>query len=384
MITPYKIHVSDEQLNKVLTKVKNYPFEDCYMPVDEGWEYGTNLSYLKEICDYWVNSYDWRKFEAKLNSFENYIADVDDLKIHYIIEKGSGENPKPLLLVHGWPGSVTEFMHIIEPLAHPERFGGNIEDAYTVIAPSLPGFAFSSRPKRPMGPRAMAKTLNTLMVDVLGYTKYLAQGGDWGSAICSWIAYEYPTHCKGMHFNFPTMRHYAGPQTEEEKEWDKNLVTEQIMNDGYRTQQATKPQTLSYGMTDSPVGIAAWLLDKFYHWSDVQNNDIETSHSKDDLLTNIMVYVVTNSFNSSTWIYYGRREEGGRYLITEPNKKVEVPTGCALFPAEMMSWPPRSYFERMYNITRWTKMPKGGHFAAMEVPEIWLKEIREFFKTIQL
>lgn len=384
MITPYKIHVSDEELTKIREKVTDYPFEDCYMPEDEGWEYGTNLNYLKEFCDYWVNSYDWRKFEAKLNSFPNFMADVEDLKIHYIMEKGSGENPKPLLLVHGWPGSVTEFMHIIEPLAHPERFGGSIEDAYTVIAPSLPGFAFSSRPKRPMGPRAMARILNKLMAEVLGFKKYVAQGGDWGSAICSWIAYEYPENCKGMHFNFPTMRHYLGPQTEEEKEWDKKLVTEQIMNDGYRTQQATKPQSLSYGMTDSPVGIAAWLLDKFMHWSDVKNDDIETAHTKDDLLTNIMVYVVTKSFNSSTWIYYGRREEGGRYLITEPNKKVEVPTGCALFPAEMMSWPPKTYFDRMYNITRWTKMPKGGHFAAMEVPEIWLEEIRAFFRTITL
>ena len=384
MYTPYKINISDKMLETIRTKVASYPWDDCYMPADGGWKYGTNMEYLKELCDYWVKEYNWREFEAKLNYFDNFMTTIDGLEMHFIMKKGSGANPKPLLLVHGWPGSVSEFMHIIEPLAHPERFGGDIEDAYTIIAPSLPGFAFSERPQRPMGPRAMAKMLNTLMVDVLGYKTYLTQGGDWGSAICSWIAYNYPENCKGMHFNFPTMRNSAGAQNPEEAKWLDGLEDEQIMNNGYRTQQATKPQSLAYGMFDSPVAVAGWLIDKFYHWSDVENGDVESCHTKDDLLTNIMIYVATNSFNSSTWIYYGRREEGGRFLVQDDGKTVTVPTGCALYPAEMMSWPPRSYYERMYNITHWEKMPKGGHFAAMEVPEIWLEDVRKFFRTISL
>lgn len=384
MNTNFIINISDQEIEHIKQKVANFPWETCYIPEDATWQYGTNLQYLKEICEYWVKEYDWRKHEATLNAYPNYMTTVNDLDMHYIMEIGSGTSPKPLLLVHGWPGSVAEFTKIIEPLTHPERFGGSVEDAFTVIAPSLPGFAFSGKPKKPMGPKAMATILNTLMVENIGFTKYITQGGDWGSAICSWIAYLYPENCKGMHFNFPTMRNSAGPQSSEEKEWEDGLEEAQTMNNGYRTQQATKPQSLAYGMFDNPVAIAAWLLDKFYHWSDVKNEDIETSHSKDELLTNIMLYIVTNCFNSSTWIYYGRREEGGRYLINDDKKKVIVPTGCALYPAEMMAWPPRSYYERMYNITHWEIMPKGGHFAAMEVPHIWLKDVRKFFSKISL
>lgn len=384
MCIPFKIEITDDVLETIRTKVSNYPWNDCYMPANGGWNYGTNVEYLKELCEYWVKEYDWRKFEAKLNSFSNFKTTIDGLEMHYMMEKGSGVSPKPLLLVHGWPGSVSEFMHIVEPLAHPERFGGNVEDACTIIAPSLPGFAFSARPDLPMGPRAMGTMLNTLMVDVLGFKTYLAQGGDWGSAICSWIAYNHPENCKGMHFNFPTMRNSAGPQNEEETKWHDGLCGEQVMNDGYRTQQATKPQSLAFGMFESPVAVAGWLIDKFYHWSDIEDCNIESCHTKDDLLTNIMMYVVTNSFNSSTWIYYGRREEGGRFLVQDDGRTVTVPTGCALYPAEMMSWPPRSYYERMYNITHWEKMSKGGHFAAMEVPEIWLEDVRKFFRTIEL
>ena len=197
----------------------------------------------------------------------------------------------------------------------------------------------------------MARVLNKLMVDVLGITSYIAQGGDWGSAICSWLGYDYSGTCKAIHFNFPTMRNIAGPQTPEEQAWADQLVVDQVMEDGYRTQQATKPQSLSYAMVDSPVGTAAWILEKFNTWSDTKGDDVESAHTKDDLLTNIMVYILTNSFNSASWIYYGRREEGGRIMVKEDGRRVEVPTACALFPAEMLAWPPRSYFERMYNLS---------------------------------
>ena len=379
-ITPFQYHVSDAVLDNIRSRVVNYPWHE--MPDDGGWEYGTNMDYLKTLCAYWVDEFDWRAQEARINSFSHFKAPVDGINMHFIREEGSGPNPMPLVISHGWPGSVAEFFDLIGPLAHPEKFGGNIEDAFTVIAPSLPGFGFSDRPPRPYGPRKMAGVFNSLMTNTLGYGSYLAQGGDWGGAICSWLGYDYAPACSAIHINVLTMRHPDGPQTPEEETWSEQFDRDQIMQNGYRTQQATRPQTLSYAMMDSPVGIAAWLVEKFNSWSDVENNDIESVYSKDELLTNIMIYITTRTFNSASWIYYGRREEGGRILSPEGHR-VEVPTGCAIFPAEMLNWPPRSYAERIYNIQHWTEMPRGGHFAAMEEPEMLLNDIRKFARTLR-
>ena len=379
-ITPFQYHVSDAVLDDIRSRVINYPWHE--MPDDGGWEYGTNMKYLKKLCAYWVDEFDWRAQEAHINSFSHFKAPVDGIDMHFIREEGSGPNPMPLVISHGWPGSVAEFFDLIEPLAHPEKFGGNVEDAFTVIAPSLPGFGFSGRPPRPYGPRKMADVFNSLMTNTLGYESYLAQGGDWGGAICSWLGYDHAPACSAIHINVLTMRHPDGPQTPEEETWSEQFDRDQIMQNGYRTQQATRPQTLSYAMMDSPVGIAAWLVEKFNSWSDVKNNDIESVYSKDELLTNIMIYITTRTFNSASWIYYGRREEGGRILSPEGHR-VEVPTGCAIFPAEMLNWPPRSYAERIYNIQHWTEMPRGGHFAAMEEPEMLLNDIRKFARTLR-
>ena len=379
-VTPFECRVPEDVLRSILTRVAQYPWHE--MPDDGGWDYGANLDYMKELCAYWVSDFDWRAQEARLNSFAQFTAEVDGIDMHFIHEPGSGPNPTPLMISHGWPGSVAEFFDLIEPLAHPERFGGDVKDAFTVIAPSLPGFAFSGRPPRPYGPRKMASVLNSLMTDTLGFESYIAQGGDWGGAICSWLGYEHAPACRAIHINVLTMRHPDGPQTTEEADWARQFDQDQIMQNGYRTQQATRPQTLSYAMMDSPVGIAAWLVEKFHDWSDVPVGEIERAHSKDDLLTNIMIYIVTRSFNSASWIYYGRREEGGR-ILSPDGGRVEVPTGCAVFPAEMLRWPPRSYAERIYNITHWTEMPRGGHFAAMEEPAMLLEDIRKFARTLR-
>jgi len=380
MVKPFKVNISDQIIKDIYDKIKKYPWHE--MPNDGGWEYGTNLDYMKEISKYWVSKFDWRKHEEKINKFPNFIAKVDDIDIHFIHEKGSGPKPMPLLINHGWPGTIVEFLHIVEKLAHPERFGGKEEDAFDVIAPSLPGFGFSARPPRPIGPRKMADIFNNLMTKKLGYKNYLAQGGDWGGAITTWLAYDHSKTCNAIHINIFTMRHPDGPQTKEEKDWETKFTKDQMMQDGYRTQQATKPQTLSYGMMDSPVGIAAWIIEKFYFWSDLKNNNIESVYSKDTLLANIMVYIVTKTFNTASWIYYGRREEGGRFLPKDFHR-IEIPTAAALFPAEMLEWPPRSYAERMYNIKRWTKMPKGGHFAALEQPDLLVDDIRAFARTLR-
>ncbi|HJL53608.1 MAG TPA: alpha/beta hydrolase, partial [Arenicellales bacterium] len=260
---------------------------------------------------------------------------------------------------------------------------GNIEDGFDVIVPSLPGFGFSGKPPRPYGPRRMASIFDKLMTEVLGYGNYIAQGGDWGGAISSWLGYEHAPACCAIHLNIMTMRHVDGPKGAEEKEWADKFEKEQELENGYRTQQATKPQTLSYAMMDSPVGVAAWIVEKFHSWSDTKGDDIESAHTKDALLANIMIYLITRTFNTASWIYYGRREEGGR-ILSRDRKRVEVPTGCALFPAEMLSWPPRSYVDRVYNVTHWTKMPRGGHFGAMEQPDLLIEDIRAFARSLRL
>ena len=379
-VQPFQFYVADDVLEAIKERVATYPWHE--MPNDGGWDYGTNMDYLKELCAYWVNEFDWRAQEKRLNSFSHFIAPIDDIKMHFIYEQGSGDAPMPLMISHGWPGSVAEFFNLIEPLAHPERFGGDPRDSFTVIAPSLPGFGFSGRPPRPYGPRKMAAVINKLMTKTLGFQNYLAQGGDWGGAVCSWLGFDHAPACMAIHINIITMRHPDGPQTPEEEAWEAKFDQDQIMQDGYRTQQATRPQTLSYAMMDSPVGIAAWIVEKFHDWSDVEVGKIEAAHSKDELLTNIMIYITTRTFNTASWIYYGRREEGGR-VISQEGKRVEVPTGCAVFPAEMLNWPPRSYVERIYNVKHWTEMPRGGHFAAMEEPELLLKDIRTFARTLR-
>ena len=379
-IHPFRIDVPDETLDRIRTRVAEYPWHE--MPDDGGWAYGTNLDYMKEFCAYWVDEFDWRKHEAEINRFSHYIAEVDGIDLHFIHEKSSSSAPMPLIISHGWPGSVVEFLDIIEPLAHPERFGGSKDDAFDVIAPSLPGFGFSGRPPRPIGPRKMAGMFDTLMTDVLGYDSYLAQGGDWGGAISSWLGFDHAPACRAIHINIMTMRHPQGPQGAAELAWAEQFERDQVMLDGYRTQQATRPQTLSYAMMDSPVGVAAWLLEKFHDWSDIDGDDIESVHSKDSLLTNIMVYLVTGTFNTASWIYYGRREEGGR-ILSPDGKRVEVPTAVALFPAEMLAWPPRSYVERVYNIVHWSEMPAGGHFAALEQPALLIEDLRSFARSLR-
>jgi microsomal epoxide hydrolase len=221
------------------------------------------------------------------------------------------------------------------------------------------------------------------MTKNLEYKNYLAQGGDWGATIANWIGYDHSKSCKAIHINCLTMRHPDGPQTKQEEEWQQRFNKDQIMQDGYRTQQATKPQTLSYAMMDSPVGVAAWILEKMHGWSDLKDQDIESVYSKDKLLTNIMIYLCTYTFSTSTWIYSGRREEGGRFFPKD-FKRIETPTGIAIFPKEMSEWPPKSYIDRIFNIQHWTKMDSGGHFAALEKPKLLTKDILDFFKSIKI
>lgn len=381
MITKFSVNIPNKKLKIINQKILNYPWNS--LPDLSGWSHGANKSYLKKLCNYWTKKYNWKKFERKINKFSNFRTKINNLNIHFIKENGSGTNPKPLLLMHGWPGSIIEFFKIIDQLAHPEKYGGNKEEGLTVIVPSLPGYGFSDAPKKPLGPRKIAKILNQLMTKNLKYKSYIAQGGDWGATIANWLALDHSKHCKAIHINCLTMRHPNGPKTKAEKKWQIKFDKDQIMQDGYRTQQATKPQTLSFAMMDSPVGVAAWIIEKMHGWSDLKKNDIESVYTKDNLLDNIMIYICTCSFATSTWIYYGRREEGGRFFPKNFNK-IKIPTGIAIFPKEMSEWPPRSYVERIFNVVQWTKLNKGGHFAALEKPRLLVNEIKRFTKKINL
>ena len=378
-INAFEINFSDVEIQNVKTKVASFPWHE--MPKDGGWSFGTNIDYMKNLADYWTKEYDWKSQEARLNQFPNYKTKVDDLDIHFIIKKSSSPKAIPLILIHGWPGSIVEFLEIIDPLCEPEKYGNNNEVCFDIIAPSIPGFAFSGKPENPIGPRKIASIFNKLMTEKLGYKKYVAQGGDWGSAISTWLGFDHSKNCKGIHINMLPARHIDGPKTEEEKSWDRQFSKDYVSQSGYFAIQSTKPQTLSYAMMDSPVGVAAWIIEKFYHWSDLEDRSIELTYQKDDLLTNIMIYILTKSFNTSSWIYYGRAKEGGR-ILSQDGRRVEVPTGCAVYPKEFLTWPPKSYVERLFNLVHWTEMNRGGHFAALEQPSSLIKDIQDFYKKV--
>ncbi len=380
-VEPFRIAVPDAVLADLHERLARTRLPD-EIP-DSGWDYGTNLAYLNELIEYWRTRYDWRTHERELNRFAHFRAAVDDLKIHFIHEKGRGPNPKPLLLLHGWPGSIYEFSRIIPMLTDPAAHGGNAADSFTVVAPSLPGYGFSDHPRRRvMNIQALGDIFFKLMSGVLGYARFGAQGGDWGAAIVSRIGEVYAASLYGIHLNLviaaPAKGREAGQLSAAEQAFIAEADRWRREETGYQWIQGTKPQTLAYGLNDSPAGLAAWIVEKFRSWSDCQGN-VERRFTKDQLLTNIMIYWVTQTINSSTRLYYEARHHPWR---PAPNTRIEAPTGVAIFPAEMVR-PPREWAERVYNVRRWTEMPSGGHFAAMEEPALLAADVRAFFRDLQ-
>jgi pimeloyl-ACP methyl ester carboxylesterase len=335
---------------------------------------------MKRVVAYWVDEYDWRRSEAAINRFQNYRASVDGLDVHFILERGSGKNPKPLILTHGWPGSIIEFLGVIEPLAHPERFGGREEDAFTVIAPSIPGFGFSQAPKAPITLRDVVHMWRSLMVDHLGFPAFFAQGGDMGSIISSWMAFEYPQHVAALHINLVSFVAVpaADQQTDEERDWLARNTAWRRPEDGYRTQQGTRPQTLAYGLTDSPVGLAAWIIEKFHGWT-VPGETRDPPFDMDELLANVMLYWIAGP-SAASWYYIS--------FISDPNsrrlpegRRVEVPTAVLICPRDTNVPPPDSIIRRSYNMMRRTDAPDGGHFVALEQPALFIEDVRSFFRA---
>jgi microsomal epoxide hydrolase len=374
---PFTVAVPESDLVDLKERLARtrWPIEAKAAP----WTYGASLAYMRQVVDYWLHQYDWRKSEADINRFPNYKATLGGRKVHFVLERGSGADPLPLILTHGWPGSIVEFLDVIEPLAHPERFGGDPKDSFTVVAPSLPGYAFSDPPDRPITPRQIAPLWRELMIDVLGCERYVAQGGDWGGIVTSWLALEHPERLQAIHLNivgFNPEISAADPLTPEEEAWQARNTARRAKETAYHQINGTKPQTLAYGLTDSPVGIAAWILEKFHGWS-VPGQDVPLPFLMDRLLANVMLYWLYGS-NAASWLYESLLDGSGRKL--PQGAFVDVPTAMLLFPSDIAMPAPNRWIRRSYNLIQRHDAPSGGHFAAFENGKLFVEDVREFFR----
>lgn len=351
---------------------------------DAAWDFGANLDYMRGLHRYWLEEYDWEAQRQRLNLFQHYRYDHDGLPIHFIHAPGKGPDPLPLIMTHGWPGSFLEMTRILPLLTDPGAHGGDPRDAFTLIVPSIPGYGFSGRPlKRGMNIQAIADIWAALMTR-LGYERFGAQGGDWGSWISIALSLRHAPRLLGLHLNYvstrfrPDLGPGTPPLTPEEERYLQTVAKWADAEGAYMAIQGTKPQTLAYGLTDSPIGLAAWLLEKFRTWSD--NDGVpEDIIARDDLLTNVMIYWLTGTIHSSMRLYYEARL---KLLQLAPGERVMVPTGVVRLPREL-PMPPRSWVERAFNLKHWSSLPRGGHFAALEVPELLAEDIRAFFRPLR-
>ncbi|MEX0712325.1 MAG: epoxide hydrolase [Pirellulales bacterium] len=386
-IKPFKIHVEDAVLEDLHQRLARTRFPDQIE--DSGWTHGVDVAFMKELVTYWRERYDWREQERRLNDFDQFTTEIDGVSLHFIHVRSKHADALPLVLTHGWPGSVAEFHKIIGPLADPEQHGGTAEEAFHVVCPSLPGFGFSSKPAQPgWSSQRMAESIAKLMAR-LGYDRYGAQGGDWGSGVTRWLASADGEHCVGGHSNFPPgsppaddpQRDVAPHELERYQERAKELNDHRA----YAAIQATRPLTLGYGLNDSPAGLAAWVVDKFWAWSD-HGGDLESVYTKDELLTNVMIYWVTETMPSSARIYFESQHNNPRPPSMTPFRSSgkSSPIGFALFPKEI-NVPPRAWVERSVgaSLVHWTEMPRGGHFAALEQPGLLTDDIRKFFRPLR-
>ena len=375
MATPFKVEWSPQAIDKVRAQVRAYEFPVA--PEGGGWNHGCDAQTLKRLTAYWADGFDVAKAVDNLNRYPQFTAKVEDLDLPFVHVVGEAQGKRPLLLTHGWPSSPFEFVRVIGPLTDPRAHGRDPGDAFDLVIPSLPGFGFSGKPKAPIGQRATARLFNTLMTQKLGYDRYLAQGGDWGSVVTSWLGLDHAAHVKAIHLNMIGFRPHGPPDCEAEVAWIQRTAFAMDVMGAYLRLQVSKPQSLAWLGANNPVGQAAWILERFHDWADLTSKPFETVFSPDKLLTNIMLYAMTGSFTTAAWYYRGVMEEGG---VTLPEGvRCETPTAYANFPGELLySAPPRSWCDRAYNITRWTDMPRGGHFAAMEEPDLFVQDVREW------
>jgi pimeloyl-ACP methyl ester carboxylesterase len=385
VIEPFRIAVPDELLADLRARLERTRFA----PDDPlgDFSYGLPTGYLRELVEYWRERFDWRAAEAALNEIPQFRATVTaasgQATLHFVHVRGRGPNSFPLLFCHGWPGSFWEVHKILGPLTDPESYGGDPEDAFDVVAPSLPGYGFSPHPGiRGLAEAQIGDLFNTLMTDALGYSRYGTQGGDWGAIVTTCLGRDHPGSVAGIHLNMVAANPYVSSHdelTDAEREYLEKRKHWAAAEGGYRHIQETKPQTVAAGLQDSPAGLAAWIAEKFRAWSDC-GGDVESVFSKDELLTNIMIYWVTGTIATSARLYFERRNNPER--AASNSGYIATPTGFAKFPQEI-SDPPREWLERAHNLQRWTEFPAGGHFAALEKPGELITEIREFFRPLR-
>jgi pimeloyl-ACP methyl ester carboxylesterase len=379
-IVPFRVTAPAEAVEDLRSRLARTRWPD-QLP-DAGWSQGAELGYVRSLCDYWREGFDWAGFEARFNAFPNFITEVDGQRLHFIYARSPEPHARPLILSHGWPGSVAEFLDVIGPLSDPRAHGGDPRDAFHVVAPSLPGYGFSG-PTTREGWRAckIASAFDALMLR-LGYDDYFAQGGDKGTLVTMWLAAANPERVKAIHLTLlpapppDPSRPHAGLEPFEIEGLERTaafLRTETA----YQQLQRTKPQTPAFALMDSPAGLAAWIMEKFRAWSDCAG-DLDRAFSRDRLLDNISVYWLTGTIASSMRLYWEDQGPGRQ----EPLPDVTAPVGHAQFPAEII-FTPRAWAERVFNIARWTRMPSGGHFAAMEVPGLYVEEVRAFFRAFR-
>ncbi len=383
-ITPFEIAVPDAAIADLQRRLRNTRLPD---QIDNSsWEYGTDIAYLTELIEYWQDDFDWREQETQLNQFDQFKTEIDGLAMHFIHQRSENPDAIPLMIVHGWPGSISEFTKIIGPLTDPLAHGGDSADAFHVIAPSLPGFGFSGIPNQPgYSPEKIAHVLAALM-EKIGYPRYAIAGGDWGAIINRHLANNYPQRLIGLHSNMMLAGAPSDPQQRDAvtdaEEAARTARGAYMQNErAYQQIQGSKPQTLGYGLNDSPAGLAAWITEKFHGWTDMpQGADgyLDNHFSKDEILTNIAIYWFTGTITASTRIYY----ENSKTAVENPIGYIDVPTGAAIFPAEIFITP-RAWAEAAYDLRHWSVMDEGGHFAALEKPQLYLNDLREFFRLLR-
>lgn len=377
---PYRISIDSSILNDLRHRLaKTRWINDI---TNDNWETGTNTTYLKELCSFWEHEFDWEKNETFLNSFSHFKTSVDGTGIHFIHEKGKGEKTIPLLLIHGYPDSFIRFLKVIPLLTATDKDGFSFD----LVIPSLPGYGFSEIPTQPgMNSKRIASLFTKLMTEELGYSSFIVHGGDWGSGIAEQMALNNPQYLKGIHLaDIPWYHLFTIPPdvlTESEKKYIQAGKQWSQTGGAYALIQSTKPQSLAYGLNDSPAGLAGWLIEKFYSWSDCHGK-LENCFTKDELLTNITIYWATQTINSAFRLYYEAVVLMQQLSKNKEIRKVEVPTGVAIFPKEMVPTP-REFAERIFNVQQWTEMPMGGHFTAMEQPDLFSQDIRKFAKSLK-
>ena len=378
---PFNIHVSDEVLIDLKARLNHVRWPSQVKNLL--WDRGTNLEYLQALVSYWRDNFDWRIQETELNKLNHYISVIDGVNIHFVYKRGKGTNPLPIILTHGWPDSFIRYKKIIPLLTDPARHNADAEDSFDVIVPSIPGFGFSSLSEhRALNNHSVSILWEKLMTEELGYKKFVAGGGDMGSGITRYLSMNHPELLYGIHLtDIGIIRPLLTSQnlsvlTKEELEY-RNNAQDWIAKEGaYMSIQSTKPQTIAYGLSDSPVGLAGWIIEKFRDWSDC-DGDLQTRFTFDELLTNIMIYWISNTIGSAAHVYYENT-----HSLPPLNQRIETPTGIALLASDILK-PPKVWAEKQYNITRWTNLPRGGHFTAMEEPELLAEEIRAFCRPFR-